>query len=389
VSEREDIIALCQPRLDGRERDYLLECLDTNWVSSAGPFVGRFEEAVARAAESRWAVAANSGTAALHLALVCAGVRPGDEVVMPALTFIAPANAVRYTGAWPAFVDAEDDYYQMDGDKLADFLESCRRGRDGLPVNPATGRPLKAIMVVHHLGHPTDMEAVGRLAQGHGLTVIEDASEALGARHEGRPVGGLGAMGCFSFNGNKLITSGGGGMLVCGDEGLAQRARHLSTTAKSDPVEFVHDTVGYNYRLTNLAAALGLAQIERLEEKLAAKRRIAARYGEGLAGLHGLRPMAQAPWAESSWWMYTVRIDRGRFGRDSREVLNRLGRLGIQTRPLWQPLNLSPAHAGSYAHKIEKAPLLHSQCLCLPCSAGLTAGEQDRVIEALSGLARA
>lgn len=380
-------VPLSVPEIRGNEWAYVKECLDTGWVSSAGAFVERFEREMARVSGADHAVATASGTAALHVALAVAGVRPDDEVLVSALTFIAPANAIRYLGAWPVFIDAEPAHWQMDGRRVRDFLaDGCVR-RDGALRNRETGRRIAAILPVHILGHPVDLDPILDLAREHGLPVVEDATESLGATCRGRPVGQLGDVACYSFNGNKLITTGGGGMLVTRHEAWARRARYLTTQAKDDAIEYVHHEVGYNYRLTNLQAAMGVAQLEGLADFLAAKRRIAERYTAALRDVPGLAPMREAEWARSAWWMYTIGVDEAVFGRDSRALMRALDARGIQTRPLWQPLHRSPAHAGSPVASCPVADELNRVALSLPCSVGLPAADQERVIEALRGLA--
>jgi perosamine synthetase len=376
-------IPLCAPEIAGNEWAYVRECLDSGWVSSAGEYVDRFERALAEATGTRSAVATVNGTAALHLACLIVGIRPGDEVLVSALTFIAPANAIRYAGAWPVFVDAEPDYWQMDVAKARQFLE-VKCSREGTVVrNRTTGRPVRAILPVHVLGHPVDMAPLLSLAREFGLVVIEDATESLGATYRDRPVGQLGDVACFSFNGNKLITTGGGGMLVTNNEALGQRARYLSTQAKDDALEYVHGAVGYNYRLTNIQAAMGVAQMEQLGKHLAAKRRIAERYGEACRKIPGLTPMREALWARSAHWMFTVLVDEGAFGMDSRELLRHLAASGIQARPLWEPLHRSPAHPGAPCTDCSVAEHLNRVALSLPCSVGLSDADQDTVIAAL------
>lgn len=378
-------IPLSVPEIRGNEWLYVRECLDTGWVSSAGAFVDRFEASVAAAAGTRYAVATTSGTAALHVALLLAGVEQDDEVLVSALTFIAPANAIRYVGAWPVFIDAEAEFGQMDAVRAAAFLTDECTQRDGALYNRSTGRRVRAVLPVHVLGHPVDLDPLLGVARRFGLTVIEDATESLGARYRGRPVGHLGDIACFSFNGNKLLTTGGGGMIVTDDESVARRARYLTTQAKDDPLEYIHHAIGYNYRLTNIQAAMGVAQMEQLPEFLTAKRTIARRYADALASLPGLKPMREAAWAESAWWMYTIQVDPSGYGMDSRALMHSLEHRQIQTRPLWQPLNRSPAHAAS-ARPCPIAEHLNRVSLSLPCSVGLTGAMQDRVIDALRAL---
>ncbi len=374
-------VPLCAPEIRGREWEYVKECLDGGWVSSVGAFVDRFEREFAAHLGVAHAVATASGTAALHVALLVAGVRPEDEVLVPALTFIAPANAVRYVGAWPVFMDVEPRYWQMDPEKVADFVERQCRWSDGRLTNRETGRVVRALLPVHVLGHPVDIDPLLALAQKYGLALIEDATESLGARYKGRSVGHLGNVACFSFNGNKLLTTGSGGMLVTDDETWAGRAKYLTTQAKDDPTEYVHNAIGFNYRLTNVQAALGCAQLEQVAAFLAAKRRIAEAYSVALGEVSGLEPMPEALWARSAFWLYTVLVDEGLYGLDSRVLLRRLAEKGVQARPLWQPLHRSRAHAGCPSYRVEVADRIHRQALSLPSSVGLTPVQQQAVID--------
>ena len=381
-----DFIPLAVPAIQGNEWRYIKECLDTNWVSSVGPFVDRFESEIAARIGTRFAVATVNGTAALHVALLLAGVKPEDEVLVSTLTFIAPVNAIRYVGAWPVFIDAEPDYWQMDPSRVADFLErGCRWHKSALH-NRLTGRRVSAVIPVHILGHPVDLDPIIEIARKYNLKVIEDATEGLGSTYKGRPLGSIGDVGCFSFNGNKIITTGGGGMLVTSNEEWARKAKYLTTQAKDDPTEYVHSEVGYNYRLTNLLAAMGCAQLEQLEAFISTKQRIASRYAEGLQGLPGISLMKEASWASSSWWLYTVLVDNAVFGTDSRQLMRSLNSKKIQTRPLWQPIHLSGAHRGSTT-KMPIAEKLYQQALSLPCSAGLGENDQSRVIEEVRTIA--
>lgn len=379
-------IPLFEPRLAGREWRYVKECLDTGWVSSVGSFVNRFERAAARRLGFRHAVATVNGTAALHTALLAGGVGPGDEVVVSTLTFIAPANAVRYVGAWPVFMDAEPDYFQIDVEKTLDFLKKGCAWRKGALRNKATGRRVRALMPVDVLGHPLDAEPLREAARRYGLLFIQDASESLGSRYRGAATGKSAQCACVSFNGNKLVTTGGGGMLLTDDEGRAHAARHLTTQAKAQAAEYIHDRVGFNYRLTNVLAAIGTAQLEQLDGFVRRKRAIAKRYAAALADVPGLTPMREARWARSTFWMYTILVDSARYGMDARALLARLAERGIQTRPLWQPMHLSPAHGKSQAWRCETAGRLYRDALSLPSSVGLTGREQERVLAALRGL---
>ena len=378
-----EAVPLCAPEIHGNEWNYIRHCLDTGWVSSVGAYVDRFEQCVADAVGARYAVATVNGTSALHIALLVAGVERDDEVLIPSLSFIAPANAIRYAGAWPVFLDVEPMYRQLDVGPAIEFLTRACVRRDYALYNRATGRRVRAILPVHILGHPVDLDPLLDLAGWFDLPVIEDATESLGATYHGRAVGHLGTVACFSFNGNKLITTGGGGMLVTDDETLARRARHLTTQAKDDPVEYIHREVGYNYRLTNIQAAMGVAQMEQLPDFLAAKRRIASCYTDALADVPGLEPMREAPWASSAWWLYTIDVDEARFGTDARGLMRALAARNIQTRPLWQPLHQSPAHAASPALPCPVAEAAYRNSISLPCSVGLTPAAQAAVIAAI------
>lgn len=380
-------IPLSEPSLDGNELAYLTECVETNWLSSSGPFVERFEAQLADYVfpdGGGHGVAIVNGTAALHMALKAAGVGAGDEVLVSSLSFIAPANAIVHAGAVPVFVDCEPDTWQMDTRLAVDFLRNGCLPRDGGLYNRDSGRRIGALLPVHILGHPVDMDPLVEAAREFGLPVIEDATESLGSGYRGRVVGSLGDIACFSFNGNKLVTSGGGGMIVTRNPDWAGHARHLSTQARSDAQEYIHDRVGYNYRLTNLQAAVGVAQMERMPEKKLAKARIAARYREMAENLGGITFMPTADWADNVFWLSSIRIDAGEFGLESRELLAFLAEKGIETRPLWQPLHRSPAYAGCLRLGGAEADALYGESLSLPSSPGLADSDQDYVIEAIS-----
>lgn len=379
----EGFIPLCIPEIRGNEWNYIKECLDTGWVSSVGSFVDRFERELAAYIGTNYAVATASGTAALHIALLVAGVQPDDEVLVSTLTFIAPANAVRYVGAWPVFIDAEPNYWQMDPQKVVDFLEQECRWQDGELCNKTTGRRVKAIIPVHILGHPVDMDPILEIARKYNLVVIEDATESLGAKYRGRMVGHLGDMACFSFNGNKIITTGGGGMIVTDNQEWARKAKYLTTQAKDDPVEYVHNQIGYNYRLTNIQAAMGCAQLEQLDEYIAAKRRIAERYNQAFRDLPAITPMREAIWAESIFWMYTGLVNSAQDGISSRTLRSQLLEAGIQTRPLWQPIHQSPAYANLKPKECPIAKQLHENALSFPCSVGIDSRHIQKVVECI------
>ncbi len=374
-------IGLSEPHIAGNEWKYVKECLDTGWVSSVGSFVDRFEQDLATRSGTKYAVATSSGTSALHLALLAVGIQAGDEVIVPSLTFIAPANAVRYVGAWPVFIDAEDRFWQMDLDRLTEFLgnECSWVGRE--LRNATTGRRIAAILPVHILGHPVEMSRILALAQEYRLKVIEDATESLGSLYAGKPTGSLGDAGCFSFNGNKIITTGGGGALVTNDLELARTARYISTQAKDDPIEYRHSQIGYNYRLTNIQAAMGCAQLENLDSYVSAKREIAQRYLEAFAMHPFVSLQQEAANVCSNRWLYTIRLLESS-PITSRELMNCLGQHEVQARPLWQPLHLSEAHKQFRPRdKFPVSEQLNLECLSLPSSVGMSPQQQQRVID--------
>lgn len=378
------VTPLHAPEIRGNEWKYVKECLDTGWVSSVGPYVDLFERKVAEYVNTGFAVATVNGTAALHMALLVAGVLPDEEVLVSTLTFIAPANAIRYVGAWPVFIDADPAYWQMDVERVLDFLERRCEWRNGELRNKATKRRIKAILPVHILGHPVDLDPILEVARKYNLIVIEDATESLGAKYKNRMVGNLADIACFSFNGNKIITTGGGGMIVTNNEEWARKAKYLTTQAKDNPLEYVHANMGYNYRLTNLLAAVGCAQMEQLPGYVAAKRRIASAYSRGIVGIPGIVPMREATWAYSTFWLFTILIDSQLFGMDSRSLLQRFEHSKMQTRPLWQPMHRSKVFANCGPFDCPVADRLNRDALSIPCSVGILDEELQAVLGILN-----
>lgn len=376
-----DRIALCEPLFTGNEWTYVKECLDTAWVSSGGAYVGAFEQKIAAFVGAPHAIATVNGTSAIHVALLAAGVERGDEVLVSSMTFIAPANAIAYIGAFPIFVDADPCNWQMDPALVVAFLhDECERRPQGI-FNRRTGRRIGAIVPVHILGQPVDLDPILAAAAEAGIPVVEDATESLGASYKGAAVGMIGVAGCLSFNGNKLITTGGGGMVVTRDEAVARRVRHLTTQAKMSRDEYQHDEVGFNYRLTNVQAAIGVAQAERLPAYIAAKRRSAAIYDSAFANMAGVSPMPRPAHSESVAWLYTVEISGDTTG--ARDLQTYLASRGIETRPLWEPMHMSRAHRGAQALGGDVAAALYRNCLSLPSSVGLTDAQRAAVVEAI------
>ena len=302
---------------------------------------------------------------------------------MPSLTFTATANAVRYVGAWPVFIDSEPEFWQIDVDQLARFLQcECLEGPSGLR-NRRSGRRVVAIIPVDLLGHPSPLQSISELAERYGLLVIEDASQALGARYLEQPVGQQADVACFSFNGNKIITGGCGGMLMTEQPEWAERARRLSTQSRSDPLGLDHDEVGFNYRMANLNAAVLCAQIDRLEEFVARKRKIAQAYGELLGEVDGVVLPREAPWASHAYWLYTIQVEPREFGMNSRELGEHLREAGIETRPLPKPLSSSLAHSKAQNYGSEVAERVWQRGLSLPSSVRLSDADLERVADAI------
>ena len=363
------MIPVFAPWLSENVRRYVLDCVDTGWISSLGPYVGRFERDFAAFCEATHAVATSNGTTALHLCLVTLGIGPGDEVLVPDLTFVSTANVVRYTGATPVLVDAEPATWGMDP-------ADARR--------KVTART-QAIIPVHLYGHPVQMDALLALAAEHRLEIIEDAAEAHGARYRGRRVGALGRIGAFSFYGNKIITTGEGGMVVTNEPALAERAAFLRDHAMDPRRRYYHPEIGFNYRMTNIQAAIGCAQLEQVDAILARRKSIAAAYEVGLAGIPGLtRPPAE-PWAENVYWMYSVLVEPA-FGMDREAVRAGLRERGIDSRPFFVPLHdLPPYRVGT---PFPVATTLSAKGINLPSGTGLLQEEIARVCDALRELAR-
>jgi perosamine synthetase len=380
VPAQPGFIPLCVPEIRGNEWNYIKECLDTNWVSSVGSFVDRFEIMLANYVGTKHAVATTNGTAALHTALLVAGIQPDDEVLVPTLSFIAPANAIRYIGAWPVFIDAEPVHWQIDPEKVLDFLEKECRWQDGNLVNKTSGRRVKAILPVHILGHPCDIDSIREAAQKYHLAIIEDATESLGAKYKGRMVGQLGDIACFSFNGNKLITTGGGGMIVTDNETWAERARYLTTQAKDDSVEYFHSEIGYNYRLTNIQAAMGVAQMEQIDSFIAQKKATARIYDDAFLNIESVTFMPDQSFTSPVYWLYTILIDKASTLEERKDFIRDLNDQGIGARPLWHTLHNLPPYRNCQAFQIEHGVRLYERGTSLPSSVGLTEQDQQRCI---------
>lgn len=364
-------VALHEPTFSGNEWLYLKECLDSTFVSSVGKFVDRFEDDLAGFTGAKHAVAVVNGTAALHIALKLIGVKTNDEVLIPALTFVATANAVAYCGATPHFVDSEVRTLGVDAGKLRDYLATCTEQHGQQCVNRATGRVIRAVVPMHTFGHPVDLDGLLALAHDFNLGVVEDAAESLGSYYHGRHTGTFGQMGTLSFNGNKTITTGGGGAILTNDAELARHAKHLTTTAKlPHSWEYRHDEIGYNYRLPNLNAALGCAQLEQLAERLASKRKLFARYQAAFASVAGISLMKEPAACQSNYWLQTLLLDVDQeHQRDL--ILKATNDAGFMTRPVWGLMH-GLAHFKDCPHMdLAGAELISRRLINIPSSAGL------------------
>jgi aminotransferase in exopolysaccharide biosynthesis len=379
------MIPLSIPQLAGNEWAYVKECLDAGWVSSAGKFVSQFENDLVAYTGSAHAIACMNGTAALHVSQLLLGVGPGDLVLAPNITFVATLNAISYTGAEAVLLDVDPANWQLDLDVLARFLaEECERDANGNLVHTTDGKRIKAIMPVHVLGNLCDMDRLLAICQQYDLSIIEDSTEALGSTYKGRHAGTFGDFGTSSFNGNKIITTGGGGMIFTQDAALAARAQHLTTTAKTDPLDYFHDETGYNYRLVNVLAAMGVAQLEQFPGFLVAKKKMDAFYRRELSGVGDIRFQGITPGVDPNCWLFTFRTAR------MRELLTYLNANGVQSRPFWTPMNQLPMYSGyRYYHHDDNSSKLHAEAISIPSSSGITEQQMGEVVEKIKAFYRA
>ncbi|HKI31436.1 MAG TPA: DegT/DnrJ/EryC1/StrS family aminotransferase [Gemmataceae bacterium] len=366
-------IPVASADLSGNEEAFVVAAIRSSWISSTGPYVARFEGEFARLCDVRFALSVCNGTVALHLALLGLGVRPGDEVIVPSLTYVATANAVRYVGAEPVFVDVDPQTWCLDPARVEEAITRRTRG----------------ILAVHLMGHPADMDRLKQIAAVHGLWVVEDAAEALLARYKGRPVGSLGHVATFSFFGNKLFTSGEGGAVTVNDEGLNTRMRILRGQGMDPQRRYYFPVTGYNFRLTNVACAILCAQLERREQIMERRRAIYATYDRLLGGIPGIALQPVAPWAELSPWMYVVRIDADQFGCTRDQLMSHLVQQNIETRPMFVPLHTLPPFREESRRRGECLPVtdqVSASAVMLPTYTQLTPGDQGRVVDAIAAV---
>lgn len=366
---------LSGPNIGGNEWKYVKDCLDTGWVSSVGAYVTKFEDMVAAFTGTKYAVATSNGTSAIHISLMLAGVERGDYVIAPNLTFVAPLNAITYTGATPILIDSEEDTWQMDTQLLADFFAQQTYLKDGSCYLTKDNKRIKAILPVHVLGNMCKMDVILQIAAQNHVVVVEDATEALGSYYQGKHSGSFGLFGTFSFNGNKIITTGGGGMIVTNDEKLAKAAKHITTQAKSDPFEYFHDQIGYNYRLVNVLAAMGVAQMEQLPGFIEKKKAVDAFYAKGLKGVGDISFQQPTSGADPNCWLFTIRT------KSQAKLLKALNENQLQSRPFWVPMNQLPMFSGlMYITKSDNVGRLYKECLSIPCSTDITTDELEKVV---------
>ena len=364
-------VALHEPSFEGNEWMYLKECLDSTFVSSVGKFVDRFEDELATYTGAKYAIPVVNGTAALQIALKLAGVQGSDEVLVPALTFVATVNAVTYCNAIPHFIDSEEGTLGIDTLKLRDYLQRNTSQQSGKCINNFTGRVIRALVPMHTFGHPSDIDGLLSIANDFNIVLVEDAAESLGSFYHGQHTGTFGLLGTLSFNGNKTITTGGGGAILTNNEALARHAKHLTTTAKIPHAwEFRHDEVGYNYRMPNINAALGCAQLEKLPAKLASKRELFKRYQGAFAHVKGISLLSEPKSCQSNYWLQTLILDE--IESENRDlILESTNKVGIMTRPAWVLMNDLEPFKGFPTMDLSTAKSLYERIISIPSSPGL------------------
>ena len=371
LPDDQDFVALHEPYFAGNEWAYLKECIDTGWVSSVGKFVDQFETKLSEFTGARYAVATVNGTAALHTCLKLVDVTAGDEILVPALTFVATANAISYCGAIPHFVDSEERTLGLDPCKLADYLAEIADIRVDGCFNRRSGRRIKAVIPMHTFGHPVDLAPLAELCARYKLELIEDAAESLGSYYNGRHTGNWGMMSALSFNGNKIVTTGGGGAILTNDESLAKLAKHVTTTAKMPHRwEFNHDMIGYNYRLPNINAALGCAQLEQLPVFLEKKRTLAQRYKEAFKAVNGISFFTEPDFAVSNYWLNVLLLDEDNAAeRDA--LLEATNSQGVMTRPAWTLMHKLPMYSSCPRMDVSVAESLERRIVNIPSSVAI------------------
>lgn len=368
------MLLLSGPNIAGNEWKYVKDCLDTGWVSSVGAYVEKFEKMTAEFAGSKYAVATSSGTTALHICLILHNIGKNDYVIAPNVTFVASINSIKYTNADPILIDVDEHTWQMDLDLLHKFLTEETEIKNDCTIYKKDGRKIKAIMPVHVLGNMCDMDRLLDITKKYNITVIEDATEALGSYYKNKHAGTFGLMGTFSYNGNKIITTGGGGMIITDNETLAKKAKHITTQAKSDPFEYMHDEIGYNYRLVNTAAAMGVGQMELLPQFLKRKHEIISFYKNELEGIGDISFQKVEENINPNWWLPTIMTEK------QKQVLKILNENKMQSRPFWVPMNKLPMFKSNlYYTNNDRSDYIYQKCLSIPCSTNITDEELGTV----------
>ncbi|MCC6338244.1 MAG: aminotransferase class I/II-fold pyridoxal phosphate-dependent enzyme [Myxococcales bacterium] len=371
-------VYLSSPHLGSEEQKFVQEAFQTNWVAPLGPNVDAFEKELAARVQMPHAAALSSGTAALHLGLLLLGVKPGDEVIVSSLTFSASANPVTYVGATPVFVDSQASTWNLDPARLEEALADVKR----------RGKRVGAVVSVDLYGQCADNEAIERICAAHDVPLLEDAAEALGATWKGRPAGSFGRCAAFSFNGNKIITTSGGGLLVSQDKALIERARFLSTQARDPAPHYEHSTIGFNYRLSNVLAGIGRGQLRVLDQRIAARRSHRAFYEQALGELDGIGFMPLSPHGEWNGWLTVITVDPARFGASREDIRLALEKENIESRPVWKPMHLQPVFKGCRVFGGAVAERAFELGLCLPSGSNLSEVDRDRTVSIIRALAR-
>ena len=377
------MIPLSIPRLEGNEWQYVQDCLSTGWISSAGSYVTQFEHMVAEYAGAKYGVACMNGTVGLHIAQILLGITEHDHVIAPNITFIATLNAIKYTGAEPILIDVDQDNWQMDLGILEAYLKDDTitesTASETYRIDKTTKKRVRAIMPVHVLGNMGDMERLLAIAHTYHLDIIEDSTEALGSTFKGQHSGTFGALGVFSFNGNKIISTGGGGVIVTNDEALAKKAKHLTTQAKVSAMDYIHDEIGYNYRLVNVLAAIGVAQMEQFPDILADKRAMDAYYRTALQGVGDITFQAIPEGTHPNGWLFTFSTSR------MRELLDYLNANGVQSRPFWMPMHqLEMFKDAIYVTRNNVSDMVYKNSISIPSSAGITPAQLETVVKTIT-----
>ncbi|MBU4444532.1 MAG: LegC family aminotransferase [Candidatus Marinimicrobia bacterium] len=382
-----EFIPLSVPSIKGNEWKYVKECIDTEWVSSAGKYVDQFEKDICRLSGAGYAIACVNGTAALQIALQLVGVTSDDEVIVPTITFIASVNAISYLNAKPVFMDC-DDFYNIDVEKTIDFIRKETIYKNGFTFNKKTGKRIAAVIIVHVFGNPVNVVYLLDLCRARNLSIVEDAAESIGTYYtagdlSSRHTGTIGDVGCYSFNGNKIITCGGGGMIVTNNRDYAERAKYLTTQAKDDPVRYIHHEIGYNFRLTNVQAALGVAQLESLQDYIIVKKKNYEYYKLNIDSIPGLYLANVPEYGHSNYWFYCLRINPDGYGKNREELMKYFSEHKIQTRPIWYLNHLQQPYKNAQSYRIEYAYKLYDRTLNIPCSVNITQAQLDTVIKVL------